>query len=123
MKLEKVQSVYVMYNPEINITKIGISEDVNIRCQSLRSAVGCDIQVKYHTEPITNALIIESKAHEHFNDCRRLGEWFNLSPDQAIKYIKSLNYLFNVDPIIKEYIKGLPVSTIAAQFKVSRQAI
>lgn len=86
-KENKLKAVYVILNLENERIKIGISEDVLRRYQTLMTQSGCYMELKYNTPYIKNAEILEAKAHEHFKSKRYLGEWFNVSCKEAVEYL------------------------------------
>lgn len=123
MKLIQSQSVYVIYNPSLNITKIGISINVNKRKCILECACGCELLLHYNTMHIYEAEKIEIKAHEYFKDKRKKGEWFNISPCDAEEKIKELIVNAIIDPMVTDYLAGVSITKIAEERNVSRQAI
>jgi len=59
--------------------------------------------------------------HEHFKASRKYGEWFTVSPEEAIKYISGIK--LKEDELSRMYLDGCHISAIAEKFNVSRQAI
>lgn len=123
MKLGNSQAIYVIYNPDFNITKIGISDNVEKRRVSLQGACGCELLLHYNTKHVFNAKIHEEEAHKKLADKRRVGEWFNITPEEATNVVKSVISEAVGDPIIENYINGSSISQIAKDNNVSRQAI
>ena len=123
MKLNKIQSVYVIYNPELNITKIGIASNVKERLSNLSCSAGCDMELKYNTVPIANAPTIEQMSHNKFNEHRKKGEWFKIDPQDAIRYLESIENCFIEDHIISDLQRNESISSLAKRYNVSRQAI
>jgi len=123
MKLNGTQCVYVIYNPELNITKIGISDNVSVRKTALEASCGCRLTLHYNTKHIINARDYEMKIHDRLSDKRKLGEWFNILPEEAIEVVKEITNSAKEDPIIIKYKNGDSISKIADYYNVSRQAI
>jgi hypothetical protein len=123
MKLEKTQCVYVIFNPDFNITKIGISDNVDKRRKDLEGACGCELLLHYSTEHVFNAIKFEALAHEKLAHKRRIGEWFNATPEEAAEVVKTIVATAVKDPIISAYIQGVTISKIAVDNNVTRQAI
>jgi hypothetical protein len=123
MKLNRSQAVYVIYNPDFNITKIGISDNVNKRKKDLQNACGCELLVHYNTAHIFNADAFEIQAHKKLAEKRRIGEWFNCTPEEAEIVVKDIVQKAISDPIIDAYINGVTISKIAQDHGVTRQAI
>lgn len=123
MKLETSQSLYVVFNPELNITKIGISANVQARLSSLRGDSGCDLQLIYYSSPISAAAVFEGRAHEILADKRKIGEWFNVDPQEAVRVVKGVVEDAMVDSIVTEHLSGRTITDIAGDRGVTRQAI
>lgn len=123
MKLDKSQAVYVIYNPILNITKIGISENINRRKQILECECGCRLSISYNTNHITGAIYFEELIHDRLKDKRGIGEWFNISPEEAIEVVKDIIKDAKTDIILSSYKEGKSISQIAEDNNVSRQAI
>jgi len=123
MKLGRVQKVYVIYNEEFNITKIGISDDPYNRMNTLSMECGCELTLCFHTDPLDDAPRYEKLVHNALSDKRKRGEWFRVTPEEAIKTVKDVIKDAETDPILMRYRNGVPISKIAKDFDVSRQAI
>ena len=123
MKLEKSQAVYVIYNPELHITKVGISDNPAVRMYALECASGCVLELRYVTNHIRNAMEIEQKAHALLAKHRRKGEWFNITPEEAEATIKPLLESAILDTVSSMYQRGETISAIAEATGVTRQAI
>ena len=94
MRRLKNKCIYVVYNTELNRTKIGISINPRMRIKSLICESGCMMELKYSSISMLNSRDIESKIHEQFKQFRGLGEWFNVNPVTVINYIKSIHHEF-----------------------------
>lgn len=123
MKLIKNKCVYVIHNPRLQMTKIGISDNPNQRLYTLKFSSGCELDMIYHTEPIDRAEEFEKKAHARFQDRRGIGEWFNITPAEAEAAVKEITKESKTDEIVLSYKNGESIQSIATKFKVSRQAI
>lgn len=124
MKLQQAKSVYIIYNPEFNITKIGISFNAKDRMSSIMSHSGCQVELRYRTKDYTNAEMIERTMHEHFKANRKLFEWFYGDPQVMIDKLKEYEQEFGVtDRIAERYCNGETIKKLAGDNNVSRQAI
>ena len=123
MKLEKAQAVYVIYNPLLQYTKIGISENPQIRKRTLETACGCELELFYSTDHFINASEIELSCHLHHKESRLLGEWFKCSKEDAQTTVIRLSKKGIKDKIIEDYKEGKSISSIADKTGVTRQAI
>lgn len=118
------QVVYVIQNLELEIIKIGISYDVNNRLLNLISSSGCKLEIKSSTYGLVNAKEIESILHEYFKEHRKIGEWFNMKPDEAIKKMHELERSIGVyDSLMLRYVNGESISSLARSERCSRQNI
>lgn len=124
MFLEKSQVVYLIYNPELNITKIGIASNVNNRFCGLRVASGCDLELYYHSTPIVNAAVVEKIMHRLYEQDRKLGEWYYTDREVLkAKLISTIADLGTNDKVVSQYLHGLSITEIAHANNVTRQAI
>lgn len=123
MKLSSGQSVYVIYNPELKITKVGVSCDIRARISTLRADSGCLLELKYNTTLISNAKYVENKVHEYFKDQHKIGEWFHANHEDIIRYLNELEEHFTDDIIIADMRRLNNVSAVARAHNVSRAAI
>lgn len=88
-----VEWVYVIYNPDNNLYKIGETSEPEHRLSNLRTASGCDLKpiIRIRLEPLWDekSKIVERTLHKFFKDKRRIGEWFELNDDD-VNIIKEL---------------------------------
>lgn len=68
------------------LTKIGIANSPEKRLQTLSTSSPHALRLEL-TRYTDDAPSIERAAHIHFRDMRRNGEWFAISPEQAIHHI------------------------------------
>lgn len=78
---------YVMKN-ENGLIKIGISKDIDVRQKTLEHAGGYEIVEVFYIKPIRKANIVENELHDYFRKNRKLGEWFYIDYDEAVKKTK-----------------------------------
>jgi len=115
------QCVYVIYNKEYDITKIGISQNPETRLIELETGAGCELVIKHQTMPLMNARQIEKLCHKHFKPHHKRGEWFYIDPARVIEYIKTLT--LHYDEITNMYMNNKTITEIADKYDVTRQAI
>lgn len=116
--------VYVMYNSDLNIIKIGKSRFIENRVLSLSNSSGCEIILIYTSKPINNYSQVERLAHERFKDKRRAyGEWFNMNGPDAYIFISKLIEIDNIHPVARMYEDKVSIADIALKYDVSRAYI
>jgi len=98
--------IYLLFIPELNLSKIGVSKNVKQRIKQLQT--GCPYQinlVKSYQTSLPHK--IEKILHRHFgiykvdsSDYNLTGEWFNLEINSIINFVeicsefeKNINYL------------------------------
>lgn len=124
MFLEKSQVVYLIYNPELKITKIGIASNVNTRFAQLKMSSGCNLELYYHSIPLINASIVEKVLHKIYEPDKKLGEWYYTDRDiLKNKLITTVEELGTNDKVVGDYLTGLSITEIAQANNVTRQAI
>jgi hypothetical protein len=86
--------VYLFYNQNTGLYKIGISHNYISRLKQLIAQSGCDIKTVIVLELEANydekRDIVEKNLHEYFADKRKNGEWFNFN----IKDLVAIQQLF-----------------------------
>jgi transposase-like protein len=123
IRLEYARNIYVIYNPELNITKVGISEDVNKRKRVLETESGCNLLLHYISPLLTDAREMEMAVHKVLFKKRKIGEWFHVTPVEAEAAVKDIIVAAKIDPIVLAYQGGETISKIARDHGVSRTAI
>lgn len=78
--------LYILKN-EIGRIKIGQAIDVDKRLYALKQAAGMETEV---LRKIENAAYLECRLHRHFNHCRYIGEWFNMTNDE-IEWVMTID--------------------------------
>jgi len=79
--------IYVLKN-QFQLIKIGIASNVGKRIKNIQTNSGVPIIQHYESPSCANATQIEKAVHEHFAEHRKLGEWFDISFDDAVDYVK-----------------------------------
>ena len=124
MKLKRnTKSVYVILNKDNGRVKIGVSDNPEERIQSLMHQGGCMMSIMYKSHQISNANEVERNLHAMFVDKRFVGEWFNITPTEAIKMVRKLVKNRHDCKIVRDFESGMYVSEIARRNDVSRTAI
>jgi predicted GIY-YIG superfamily endonuclease len=73
-----------------NTCKIGISIDVEKRIRDLQRTSGKFLKLVRSFETSRESMRdVESAAHAHFHEHRVSGEWFDLSPDDAVEFLEA----------------------------------
>lgn len=82
--------VYVLYNPESELVKIGKTKNPQERFTSLTNQNGTKFRY-YITKPMYIERIVEKVMHDRFHRFRVKGEWFkNISFDDVVTYLKEV---------------------------------
>jgi hypothetical protein len=123
MKIEGGACVYVIYNPVTQLTKIGMTENINKRKKDLECACGVALELMYHTDYLLCAEKYEMDAHVNLHEFRALGEWFMVTPELAMDTVKLCVATATQDPVVENYKKGVSLSVLSKMFGVTRQAI
>lgn len=76
--------VYCISNGKL--VKIGKSANIEQRFKNLQNAGGFLIKEQFHVESCPT---LEIEAHKHFSDKRVYGEWFDITFEEAKKYLKN----------------------------------
>lgn len=71
-------SLYFIQNSQTGIVKIGVSENVDRRRDALEFAGGTRLVVR---RVVTGGAAYEPRLHAAFRASRRVGEWFDLTPE------------------------------------------
>ena len=79
-------NVYVMKCAETDLVKIGIATDPQKRLRQIINGSGLSVTLEY-TKGHEKADEVERNAHRLMKDCRRAGEWFKATSDQAIEAV------------------------------------
>jgi len=86
--------VYLFYNKNTNLYKIGISHNYILRLKQLIAQSGCEINkvivLELEDGYDERRDIIEKYLHDYFSDKRKSGEWFNFN----IKDLVAIEQLF-----------------------------
>lgn len=99
-----MKSIYVVEN-ENGKVKIGVSQDVCGRIQTLSSQGGFMVKNLFYTLPCSNSYEIEHSLHTYFGGKRINGEWFDVDY-QLAKDITSIKFeeMSNTIPETKRVI-------------------
>ncbi len=88
-------------------TKIGISRDVERRVAGLSAQNAEPVRlVKSWPTTMRQARIIEERAHKHFAERRRHGEWFEIEAGEAIDQIDRLVVSTEKTPVVSTELTG-----------------
>lgn len=80
--------LYVIGN-DTNKQKIGFSKDVEKRLKSLQTGNPDVLKIHYKIEcPSEKTRKLENKIHTELSYKRLKGEWFSMTPDEAINYLE-----------------------------------
>lgn len=86
-------SVYVIHESlNLMACKIGVTTDIAARFSAMQVCTWRELTLAYSVrlETVDDAMKIESVAHAEFMDKRLRGEWFEITPEDAIAAIKRL---------------------------------
>lgn len=85
---EETSFIYFLVNRSLNIVKIGISKNIEARKKQLVSMGGSELELYGYFE---GQLKDESRMHSYFQDYRKIGEWFTLTPEVERKISEILD--------------------------------
>jgi aminoglycoside N3'-acetyltransferase len=74
MKIDEGRSVYLLYNPITRLTKIGVSDNIDVRKSALENACGCPLGLIYKTKHLLFGEKYESDTHVALGKYRKHGE-------------------------------------------------
>ena len=115
------KNVYLIHNPLLGITKIGISNNVKNRLINLESSCGVSLELFYYTLPCDNSESIEKEMHEIFKDDRAKGEWFYTDKNVLKEELQKKSLI--VPLFVSQYLNGISINKLATINDVSRQYI
>jgi len=84
---EKSNQLYVIYNDQTRLFKIGITNCFRKRITDLSNACGVKLFIVFVVQYQQYAGPIEWRLHREYSSFRRLGEWFSI-PEEWIEDIK-----------------------------------
>jgi predicted DNA-binding protein YlxM (UPF0122 family) len=124
MKIDEGKCIYVLFNSITNYTKIGVTDNIEFRIKTLENGCGCPLELIYTTRHLVCAEKYEIDIHAELSVYRKLGEWFELpTPNFAVPIIENITKEATGDWVVDNYKKGMPISKIAQEYEVTRQAI
>ena len=105
-----MKNVYVV-EKENGLVKIGVSENVKSRIATLSMQGGFKVKNLYATEKCSNHYNLERIIHANLRDKRRIGEWFEMSFEEAVSTVdKYFSIYGKKENVKKDY------STMADKF-------
>jgi len=88
-RMSKIELLHVyVLSDEHDTIKIGIAGNVDKCIKAIDHATAYQIINRYESPSCVNARKIEKAAHKHFADQRKKGEWFDVSFDEAVNFVK-----------------------------------
>lgn len=126
------KSIYVATHKFTDLTKVGVSKNVNTRLKSFKTQVGYHLTLLYESPKISNFGYWESKIKDKFKESQFEGEWFNITGERIVEYIKTIENSFELpeyeslyegfDSLIPRYeeIKELPKTIIFVEDYIIR---
>ncbi len=90
--MQAAKHIYVMES-EIGLIKLGIANDPASRLKTIQGATGIRLALAHATEARRDARAVEAAAHKLLAEKRKTGEWFDVSPDEAIRAIEDATAL------------------------------
>jgi hypothetical protein len=94
-------STYIIYNPNNELYKIGMSKNVYNRFSQLKNEVAPNIELIAYCEND-----YESEIHFKYKEKRRFGEWFSLTMDDVLDIYSAYNF----EEFVKQSTKECSVS-------------
>lgn len=87
--MDKPHYLYVICESETAPVKIGFSADPNKRLRQLQTGHPAPLTL-YHKEEVRKDQVrgLEKAIHKELSHRRKQGEWFSLSPEEAVSEIR-----------------------------------
>ena len=124
MKVEESRCVYVLYNPQTGLTKVGSSGNPANRKSQVEAACGCKLDLIYQSRHLVCPVVYEQTVQGLLYEHRTIGEWFKIeTPQDAVALIEKEIAGATEDPVVEYYKTGVTITKIAHEYNVSRQAI
>lgn len=99
MAVKNYECIYLIYNPLTQLSKIGITANVNQRVAQLSSSGGCELELintaEFWAEIDEPAGYVEQFLHSIFKEYRVRGEWFNFNEQQINRVSSFINLIPN----------------------------
>ena len=92
---KETKALYVVSHDYISLTKIGVSKTLGKRLNAIRTAVGAELSIYYESPTLDNWREIELDVIKQFKTDETAGEWVKATPEEVIKYIKTIEHKFN----------------------------
>ena len=113
---QSLEYVYFCYNPMTDLTKIGISQNIRNRINSISTGCGCRVSCVLALGYIPNGLRMNGKEaevqiHSYFTRTRKVGEWFKLHDRNVNSFY---NGLFRYDLFRKRELPVIVYENISA---------
>lgn len=123
--------IYVVESPTKTI-KIGRSKTPQSRIKQIASAAGFEPVRNWVSIPVVDAGLFERMIHAHFDNHRRVGEWFECDFDSAVTFIAdsmkerkaeidSSTWYFKARKMVSQ--RKLKIQDIAANLGVTPSAV
>ena len=81
--------VYLLFNKETGLTKIGITTNIKVRKRNIENSCGTKLELLacalMEPDYSPKATDVEKYLHECFSEKRKVGEWFSLSVRDIIQ--------------------------------------
>lgn len=95
MRNEETKSLYVTTHDYTSLTKVGVSKEPIKRLNAIKTSVGAEMFIYYESPLLINWREVELTVLNHFSKKRASGEWINETPENIIKFIKTIEHTFN----------------------------
>ncbi len=88
--------VYIIENEHLRV-KIGKTISLDKRIRTIETQSGNKINRVYTSPKCSNYSNIEASMHKIFSSKRLIGEWFDITFDEAVSELKKLNFEFEIE--------------------------
>jgi hypothetical protein len=103
--MSALKSVYVIES-NIGLVKLGIADKPEDRRRRLQEASGFKLKLVHATPGRSDAKDVEAAAHKLLHDKRRTGEWFDVTPCEAVSAVEEA--IARVEEWRREKRRGKP---------------
>jgi hypothetical protein len=113
--------LYIFKAKNIPIYKIGISNNVPARLETVKTMSPIPIMICDIFKELKDAMRVEKLVHKHLNEYRTHGEWFQLT-DKQVKNLKGIIFEYDISSKVKKEkrsptkIYNIPFKTLIGEY-------
>ncbi|MFB9287079.1 GIY-YIG nuclease family protein [Pseudoduganella plicata] len=89
--------LYVLYDSSAGLCKIGRTKTTKGQRQRVQMSAHGGILANIVNAEVSNCIEAESQCHDYFSERRKNGEWFEVSPEEVVRYIQDFLNPMSID--------------------------